>query len=36
MHGNIQIDDVYLGDDRNGGKLGRVSEIKVPILEALF
>ena len=30
LRGKIQIDDVYLGGERTGGKAGRGSEIKIP------
>ena len=32
--GKVQLDDAYLGGELNGGKLGRGSENKVPIVAA--
>ena len=32
LRGKVQIDDAYLGEERNGGKAGRGSKNKVPIL----
>jgi hypothetical protein len=31
----VQLDDAYLGGEHNGGKPGRVSENKVPIVAAV-
>jgi len=35
LHGKVQLDDAYLGGERNGGKAGRGSENKVPIVAAV-
>jgi transposase-like protein len=35
LKGNVQIDDAYLGGERPGGKAGRGSENKVPIVAAV-
>jgi hypothetical protein len=35
LRGKIQIDDVYFGGERNGGKAGRGSENKVPLVAAV-
>jgi len=35
LHGRVQIDDAYLGGELNGGKAGRGSENKVPIVAAV-
>lgn len=35
LHGRVQIDDAYLGGERNGGKGGRGSENKQPFLAAV-
>ncbi|SEI78776.1 ISXO2-like transposase domain-containing protein [Nitrosomonas eutropha] len=35
LDGRIQVDDVYLGGERAGGKTGRGSENKVPIVAAV-
>jgi hypothetical protein len=35
LSGYIQIDDVYLGGERSGGKVGRGSESKVPFIAAV-
>lgn len=35
LRGKRQIEDAYLGGERNGGKAGRGSEIKVPIVAAV-
>ena len=35
LSGYIQIDDVYLGGERSGGKVGRGSENKVPFIAAV-
>jgi transposase-like protein len=35
LRGNIQMDDAYLGGERPGGKPGRGSENKVPIVAAV-
>jgi len=35
LHGNVQLDDAYLGGENSGGKAGRGSENKVPFLAAL-
>jgi len=35
LQGKIQIDDAYLGGERPGGKAGRGSENKVPIVAAI-
>jgi hypothetical protein len=35
LRGRVQIDDAYLGGERNGGKTGRGSENKVPIVAAV-
>ncbi|MFT5340196.1 MAG: transposase-like protein [Cyanobium sp.] len=35
LRGKVQIDDAYLGGERNGGKPGRGSENKVPIVAAV-
>jgi transposase-like protein len=35
LRGRVQIDDAYLGGERNGGKAGRGSENKVPIVAAV-
>ena len=32
LRGKVQLDDAYLGGERNGGKAGRGSENKVPIV----
>jgi len=34
LSGEVQIDDAYLGGERAGGKPGRGSENKVPIVAA--
>ena len=36
LHGFVQIDDAYLGGERNGGKPGRGSENKQPFVIAVF
>lgn len=33
--GNIQMDDFYLSGERTGGKTGRESENKIPIVAAV-
>ncbi|SCZ87220.1 conserved hypothetical protein [Nitrosomonas mobilis] len=35
LDGRIQVDDAYLGGERAGGKAGRGSENKVPIVVAV-
>ncbi|QPN60311.1 IS1595 family transposase [Synechococcus sp. CBW1002] len=35
LRGKIQIDDAYLGGERTGGKVGRGSENKIPIVAAV-
>ncbi len=35
LGGKVQIDDVYLGGERTGGKVGRGSENKVPFVTAV-
>jgi transposase-like protein len=35
LRGNIQMDDAYLGGELNGGKAGRGSENKIPIVAAV-
>lgn len=35
LSGHVQIDDVYLGGERSGGKAGRGSENKVPFVAAV-
>ena len=35
LHGNVQVDDAYLGGERVGGKAGRGSEDKVPFVAAV-
>ena len=35
LDGQVQIDDVYLGGERSGGKAGRGSENKVPFVAAV-
>jgi transposase-like protein len=35
LNGRVQIDDAYLGGERNGGKAGRGSENKVPFVAAV-
>lgn len=35
LRGRVQIDDAYLGGERNGGRVGRGSENKVPIVAAV-
>jgi len=35
LRGRVQIDDAYLGGELNGGKAGRGSENKVPIVAAV-
>ena len=35
LHGTIQMDDAYFGGERPGGKAGRGSENKVPIVAAI-
>ena len=35
LHGKVQLDDAYFGGERNGGKAGRGSENKVPIVAAV-
>jgi hypothetical protein len=35
LRGQVQIDDVYLGGERSGGKAGRGSENKVPFVAAV-
>jgi ISXO2-like transposase domain len=35
LSGRVEIDDVYLGGERSGGKTGRGSENKVPFVVAL-
>jgi hypothetical protein len=35
LRGKVQLDDAYLGGERNGGKPGRGSENKVPIVAAV-
>jgi hypothetical protein len=35
LRGKVQLDDAYLGGERNGGKAGRGSENKVPIVAAV-
>lgn len=35
LRGKIQMDDAYLGGERPGGKAGRGSENKIPIVAAL-
>jgi transposase-like protein len=35
LHGKVQLDDAYFGGERPGGKAGRGSENKVPIVAAI-
>ena len=35
LDGNVQVDDAYLGGERSGGKVGRGSENKVPLIAAV-
>ena len=35
LSGSVQVDDAYLGGERTGGKVGRGSENKVPIVAAV-
>ena len=35
LEGTVQVDDVYLGGERSGGKVGRGSENKVPFVAAI-
>jgi hypothetical protein len=35
LRGKVQVDDAYLGGERCGGKPGRGSENKVPIVAAV-
>ena len=35
LHGFVQLDDAYLGGERNGGRAGRGSENKVPFVIAV-
>jgi len=35
LRGKVQLDDVYLGGKHNGGKPGRRSKNKVPIVAAV-
>jgi ribosomal protein L37AE/L43A len=35
LAGRVELDDAYLGGERNGGKVGRGSENKVPFLAAV-
>jgi len=35
LHGEVQMDDAYFGGERPGGKAGRGSENKVPIVAAI-
>ena len=35
LWGKVQLNDEYLGGEHNGGKPGRGSEIKVPIVAAV-
>lgn len=35
LGGTVQLDDAYLGGERNGGKVGRGSENKVPFVAAV-
>jgi len=35
LRGKIQMDDAYLGGERTGGKVGRGSENKIPIVAAI-
>jgi len=35
LHGKVQMDDAYFGGERLGGKAGRGSENKVPIVAAI-
>ena len=35
LHGNVQVDDAYLGGERVGGKAGRGSENKIPFVAAV-
>ena len=35
LHGKVQMDDAYFGGERPGGKAGRGSENKVPIVAAI-
>ncbi len=35
LRGRVQLDDAYLGGELNGGKAGRRSENKVPIVAAV-
>ena len=35
LDGSVQVDDAYLGGERNGGKVGRGSENKVPFVAAV-
>ena len=34
LRGKIQLDDAYLGGKRAGGKVGRGSENKIPVVAA--
>lgn len=35
LQGRVEVDDAYLGGERNGGKVGRGSENKVPFVAAV-
>lgn len=35
LDGRVEMDDAYLGGERSGGKVGRGSENKVPIVAAV-
>jgi hypothetical protein len=35
IHGQVQVDDAYLGGESSGGKAGRGSENKVPFVAAV-
>ena len=35
LDGRVEIDDAYLGGERSGGKVGRGSENKIPIIAAV-
>ena len=35
LRGRIQMDDAYLGAERIGGRVGRGSENKIPIVAAV-
>ena len=35
LSGTVQLDDAYLGGERTGGKAGRGSENKIPIVAAV-